>query len=321
MRFRAGLVAILTVLLLCACAATGPKFQAESAPPQDRATVYVYRDAGFVGGGVTYMVSANGVEIARLPAGGYFVYHAPPGEVEFSAQTEAKTSVTLDARAGETYYVKGTIGVGFFVGHPHLTVVSNEVGAREVAACSLVEGANTEGAGAPGGTVAKQGPFATTRVTIAPADIVGKVATVGEGFEVVDRRTRIVLERTTIGHMSMSGVAFDPGEIDLIRAVVGTELSKAREASGSSTPLTCLVNEFSVTTPATVLYWDVTVDVALTLQAGQHQRQVKAHAVKRTYAWPSEAVIAQDAVAALKTIATESEKALREMLAAATVSR
>ena len=208
------------LLLLAACATTGPRFESEAAPPEDRATVYLYRESGFVGSGVAYTVSANGVEIAALPAGGYFVYHAAPGEIEFTAKTEAKTSVTIDARAGAAYYIKGTIGVGFFVGHPHLTVVPNDVGAKEIAECNLVPGANTEGVVGPGGSVAKQGPFKTAHVIIAPVDIVGTVAVSGsDDLDVIDRRAKVVMERTTLGHTSMSGVTLEPGEVDLVRAI------------------------------------------------------------------------------------------------------
>ena len=314
MKVLAKLCMTLPALLLAACATTGPKFASEAAPPEGRATVYIYREAGFVGSGVAYTVSANGVEIAALPAGGYFVYHAAPGEVEFSAKTEARTSVTIDVKAGEAYYIKGTIGVGFFVGHPHLTVVPSDVGAKEIAQCNLVPGANTEGAKGPGVVVEKQGPFETVGVNIAPAEIVGTVSVPGsDDFDVVDKRAKVVMERTTIGHTAMSGVVFDPNEIELIRAVVGSELSTVRGTSGSAHRVTCLVNEFSVTTPATMLYWDATVDIALTLQAAGQQREIKAHGVKRTYAWPSESVIKDAAVMALKTIAKDSGQALREI--------
>ncbi|MFO1394000.1 MAG: DUF2846 domain-containing protein [Steroidobacteraceae bacterium] len=317
MRVLTRLCMTLPVLLLAACAATGPRFESEAAPPEGRATVYIYREAGFVGSGVVYTVSANGVEIAALPAGGYFVYHAAPGEVEFSAKTEAKTSVTIDAKAGEAYYIKGTIGVGFFVGHPHLTVVPNDVGAKEIAQCNLVPGANTEGAKGPGVMVEKQGPFETVGVKIAPAEIVGTVAVPASAdFDVVDQRAKVVMERTTIGHTAMSGVVFDPNEIELIRAVVGSELSIVRGTTGPARQVTCLVNEFSVTTPATALYWDATVDIVLTLQAGSQQREIKAHGVKRTYTWPSDSVIKDAAVTALKTIAKDSGQALREIVPA-----
>jgi hypothetical protein len=122
------------------CATLGPAYTPDAVAPTDRATVYLYRSPGFVGAALSPTVNANGVALDDLPAGGYFVYHAAPGELELSARTEASTSVTLDAKAGQIYYVKGSIGVGVFVGHPHLVLVSNEVGAHEITACKLVPG-------------------------------------------------------------------------------------------------------------------------------------------------------------------------------------
>jgi len=130
-------------LLLSGCAALGPTYTAAPEAPKGKATIYVYRESGFVGGGVAYTVNANGIPVSTLPSGGYFVYYATPGEVELSAKTEASTSVTVDAKAGETYYVKGTVGVGVFVGHPHLVLVSREIGAKEIAACKLVPASAT----------------------------------------------------------------------------------------------------------------------------------------------------------------------------------
>jgi len=43
--------------------------------------------------------------------------------------------VTLDLKPGDVKYVKGTLGVGFLVGRPNLTVVSNELGANEIKGC------------------------------------------------------------------------------------------------------------------------------------------------------------------------------------------
>ena len=125
-------------LLLGGCA-SGPKFTPDTTVPANRAAVYVYRP-GTLGAAVQPNVTANGVPLAALKPQGYFVYHAAPGELELTAHTEAKSSVTLDIKAGETYYVKGSIGMGFFVGHPHLLIVSNDVGAKEIGECKLVEG-------------------------------------------------------------------------------------------------------------------------------------------------------------------------------------
>ena len=136
-----NLTALAATALLSACASVpkgAPPFTPDTSGTADKATVYLYRSSGFAGSGLAPNIEANGVPLADLPAGGYFVYHAAPGEVEFFARTEAKTSVTIDAKAGETYYIKGTISMGAFVGHPHLVLVSNETGAREIKECKQV---------------------------------------------------------------------------------------------------------------------------------------------------------------------------------------
>jgi len=138
MRIRT-LLALAGIGLLLGGCASGPKFTPDTAVPSNRAAVYVYRP-GSLGAAVQPHVTANGVPLAALKPQGYFVYHAAPGELEMAAHTESTSSVTLDIKAGETYYVKGSIGMGFFVGHPHLVIVSNDVGAKEITECKLVEG-------------------------------------------------------------------------------------------------------------------------------------------------------------------------------------
>jgi len=307
---------LFVLLLVAACATTGPQFEAATGVPADRALVYVYREAGFVGGGVSYMVRANDVEVSTLPAGGYFVYHAVPGEIEFSAKTEARTSVTIDAEAGKTYYIKGTIGVGVFVGHPHLAVVPNDVGAREIVECKLVPGAKTDGTVEP---AASKGPFKDVVVGVALAEIIElPPGPANLPLNVVDQRKKVVMERSTIGHTAMSGVRLEPGEIDLIRSIVGAQMHAAAAPlpdAVRTVPLVCEVAEFAVTTPATMMYWDATTDIIATLRVGDQQRTVKGHGVQRTYAWPTDEVIKVAAVAALKQFAAESDAALREMLA------
>jgi hypothetical protein len=133
-----AVVALIGVALLSGCATLGPGYTPESAPPTDKATIYVYRDFNALGGAITYTVSVNGIPYAPLPTGGYFVVHAIPGELEFAATTEVRASVTVDAKLGQVYYVKGTVGAGLIQGHPQLVLVSNDVGQKEIASCKLV---------------------------------------------------------------------------------------------------------------------------------------------------------------------------------------
>ena len=92
---------LMATTLLSGCA-TLPKsatpYTPDTTATPGTATIYLYRSGGFVGGALSPNIAANGVPLADLPAGGYFIYHALPGEVEFSAHTEAKTSVTIDAK-------------------------------------------------------------------------------------------------------------------------------------------------------------------------------------------------------------------------------
>ena len=139
-------------LLLSGCTTLGAKYTPDANIPANRAAVYVYRP-GMIGAALSPDVVANGVTLASLPAHGYFVYYATPGELTLTQRTEASTSVTLDVKAGETYYVQGSIRLGFFVGHPHLAIVSKDVGESEIKECKLVPGtiptAETVAAGPP----------------------------------------------------------------------------------------------------------------------------------------------------------------------------
>jgi predicted small lipoprotein YifL len=140
MKTLISILSLLSVALaLGGCATLGPKFTPDGQLPPDRADVYVYRTSA-MGAAIAPTVYANKVPLLTLPPSGYFVYRALPGELTLEQHTEATTSVTLDVKAGETYYVKGSVGMGFFVGHPHLVIISKEDGEREVRECKLIPG-------------------------------------------------------------------------------------------------------------------------------------------------------------------------------------
>ena len=120
------------------CAPTlGQVYKRVDVIPSGKALVYIYRSSG-MGGLVYYDVKANGRVVTTLYSGTYYPYVTDPGEIEFSAKTEASDSVTIDAKAGQTYFLRGTVGVGFFVGHPHLTVVPAEEAEKDIADCKLL---------------------------------------------------------------------------------------------------------------------------------------------------------------------------------------
>ncbi len=129
---------LLSSFVLSGCATLGPSFQRVEKIPENMGLVYIYRPSKLMGGAVKYEVEANKVLVTHLPSGGYYPYFAKPGATEFSAQTESKSAVNIEVKAGETYYIKGTLGIGFFVGRPHLVIVPADEGAKEIAECKLI---------------------------------------------------------------------------------------------------------------------------------------------------------------------------------------
>nr|WP_246387943.1 DUF2846 domain-containing protein [Desulfovibrio intestinalis] len=104
----------------------------EKAPPQisveeHTATIVFFREWAFTGGGITYFVTEDTKNIGLLKAGSYFIYKALPGKHTYSAETEARSSVTLDVQSGQIYYVEGGIGMGFWAGRPQLIEVTKPV--------------------------------------------------------------------------------------------------------------------------------------------------------------------------------------------------
>ena len=126
-------------ILMTSCA-TGPSFKKVETIPDGVGLVYIYRPMSPVGAGVSYEVRADGVSLVTILSGEYFVHYAQPGEVEFSARTESTSAITIDIKAGHTYYLKCTLSVGITVGRPQLLVVSSEIGQNEIAGCKLMEG-------------------------------------------------------------------------------------------------------------------------------------------------------------------------------------
>lgn len=90
------------------------------APPAGAATVVFFRPWKFVGGGMGFIVREGTAELGKLRAGKYFVLQVAPGKHTYTVHSEATDNLTIDADAGETYYIEGEIGVGVLVGHPHI---------------------------------------------------------------------------------------------------------------------------------------------------------------------------------------------------------
>ena len=80
-----------------------------------------FRDSKFVAAMMSFMVREGQTELGKLSNGSYFVAAVDPGTHTYTVHSEAQDNLTLEVEAGETYYVTGSISMGFMAGHPHLT--------------------------------------------------------------------------------------------------------------------------------------------------------------------------------------------------------
>jgi len=102
-----------------ASAATGAS--AIAPPPAGKGQVVFFRPSNLMGMALSFSVHEGEKGIGKLGNGSYFVHVAEPGQHLFTIQSEVTDKLTLEIDAGETYYVKQTIGVGVVAGRPRLT--------------------------------------------------------------------------------------------------------------------------------------------------------------------------------------------------------
>lgn len=96
-------------------------------PDQESAVVYFLRESAFTGGGITYFIFEDDTKIGLLKSGSYFIHKATPGKHTYLAETESRAAVTLDIQPGQTYYIEGSVGMGFWAGRPQLTEITKPV--------------------------------------------------------------------------------------------------------------------------------------------------------------------------------------------------
>jgi hypothetical protein len=103
-------------------AATAPATTGKIAPPPEgKGQIVFFREKKFAGAAVRYKVREGETELGKLSSGTYFVHVTEPGTHEYTVHSEAKDLLPLEVEAGETYYVIGSISMGFMVGRPNLS--------------------------------------------------------------------------------------------------------------------------------------------------------------------------------------------------------
>lgn len=104
--------------------------EAATAIPSGMGQVVVYR-TGLMGSAVQPSVSIDGVKKGACQPNGAFIATVKPGDRLVSAATEVKRETVVRVESGQPSYVRCSIGMGFFVGQPHLEVVPAKTGKLE----------------------------------------------------------------------------------------------------------------------------------------------------------------------------------------------
>lgn len=134
-RWSAGAALAAACALMTGCA-TGPAFQKVEAVPAEKALVYIYRPSTLHGAALVPIVVVNDFGARPLKSGSYYTYVAPPGPMTVAINHTGRKTVSLDLKAGETYYVRGgTIVMG--MGIPYIETVAADKALPELAECKL----------------------------------------------------------------------------------------------------------------------------------------------------------------------------------------
>jgi hypothetical protein len=89
-----------------------------AAPPAGKGQIVFFRKPRFSLIPFNWHVHEGASTICPMEAGAYCVAAVEPGTHTYEVYTEAKSVLTLEVDAGETYYVIGGISMGLIVNHP-----------------------------------------------------------------------------------------------------------------------------------------------------------------------------------------------------------
>jgi hypothetical protein len=102
-----------------------------AAPASEQATIYFYRPKRFEGYGLKPSVFVDETKAGAMHNGGSVKVSVTPGSHRIYS-TDKSTGLELDAKPGETYYVRIDIQTGFWKGHGGVTLVDPQEGKYEV---------------------------------------------------------------------------------------------------------------------------------------------------------------------------------------------
>jgi Protein of unknown function (DUF2846) len=116
-------------------AATATEPATSAAPASEQATIYFYRPRRYEGYGLKPSVYIDETKAGSMHNGSSFKVSVPPGDHRIYSNDKS-TGLDLNAKPGETYYVRIDIQTGFWKGHGGVTLVDPQQGKYEVSQVS-----------------------------------------------------------------------------------------------------------------------------------------------------------------------------------------
>lgn len=134
--------ALAVVLLLTGCA-SGPKFSTVEStlatPPAGKARIFFYRTTA-LGAAIQPEIKLNGTVVGKAEPHGVFFVERDPGNMEVVTGSEVERKLTFTIGAGETRYVRCSVGLGVLVYRIIPELVDAEEAKKEVADLSYTGG-------------------------------------------------------------------------------------------------------------------------------------------------------------------------------------
>lgn len=119
-KFLKALAGSAFVALVASGCASGPQYNeiVSSIPTlkETQGRIYFYRSNSMFGAALQPNVKLNGTPVGESQPGGFFYVDEPAGQYVVSTATETEKTVSFKLDAGETKYVKTSVGFGLFVG-------------------------------------------------------------------------------------------------------------------------------------------------------------------------------------------------------------
>jgi hypothetical protein len=120
--------------------------------PEDKALVYLYRRKYFPTDEVSLIVKLDGEYAGSMIGGTYLMWLLTPGMHDLASVGTNTSTLAIDARPGETYYIwletkwgpqlgwATRLGLGEVIPHSELLLVTEETGRERVMESRLLEG-------------------------------------------------------------------------------------------------------------------------------------------------------------------------------------